>query len=253
MGPTLGRGRRGSQRLNPLVRLRLEKGAADCGFEMTPLERDGGLELRSARFPETVVVRTDDGAEFSLSASNPMLLDVPGVSPMGALQDYEALYDCLRQIAARARTLPDRVAEKFALATSGMPQTTEAERLVVERVGQNIFRAALLDYWQVRCCVTGLAVPELLRASHIKPWARCATDQERLDAFNGLLLAPHLDALFDAGLMTVDDDGSVRLARRLRFEDRVRLGVSTELRVSGLRNWHCQYLAFHREAVWRDA
>ena len=51
--------------------------------------------------------------------------------------------------------------------------------------------------------MTGLDVPELLRASHIKPWADCGTDAERLDVFNGLLLAPHLDAAFDAGFITI--------------------------------------------------
>jgi len=50
--------------------------------------------------------------------------------------------------------------------------------------------------------VTGLAMSKLLRASHIKPWAACAADAERLDVYNGLLLAPHLDALFDAGLIS---------------------------------------------------
>jgi hypothetical protein len=237
--------------VNPLVRLRLEKAAADCGFEMTPLERDGGLELRSARFPETVLVHTDDGTEFNLTASNPTLLDVQGASLMLSVPGYEALYRCLRQMAARARTLPDRVADKFAVATSGMPRATEAERLVIERVGQNIFRAALLDYWQGRCCVTGLAVPELLRASHIKPWARCETDQERLDVFNGLLLAPNLDALFDAGLMTVSDDGNVHISTALGATDRDLLGIPQSPKVRGLDSLHLRYLAFHRSEIWR--
>jgi len=61
----------------------------------------------------------------------------------------------------------------------------------------------LLDLWEGRCAVTGLAVPELLRASHIKPWADCETDAERLDVYNGFLLAPHLDAAFDLGFITV--------------------------------------------------
>ena len=50
-------------------------------------------------------------------------------------------------------------------------RTTEAERLVVQRIGQNIFRAALMDYWGGRCPITGITDPELLRASHIVPWA----------------------------------------------------------------------------------
>lgn len=115
----------------------------------------------------------------------------------------------LRAAAAHARTLPNRVADAFRRDTAGLPRSTEAERVVVQRVGQNLFRSALLDYWQGRCCVTGLAVPELLRASHIKPWAACESDNERLDVFNGLLLAPHLDALFDGGWVSFADNGKL--------------------------------------------
>jgi putative restriction endonuclease len=97
----------------------------------------------------------------------------------------------------------------FEKQTATLPRSTEAERVVVQRVGQGIFRAGLLEYWEGRCAITGLAVPALLKASHIKPWADCASDAERLDVFNGLLLAPHLDAAFDCGLITVADDGAV--------------------------------------------
>lgn len=62
----------------------------------------------------------------------------------------------------------------------------------MQRVGQDIFRQGLMECWESRCAITGLAIPELLRASHIKPWADCATDAERLDVYNGLLLAPIL-------------------------------------------------------------
>jgi hypothetical protein len=60
---------------------------------------------------------------------------------------------------------------------------------VRQRVGQEVFRAALIDYWGGACAVTGLALPEVLRASHSQPWADCTTDEERLDVFNGFLLA----------------------------------------------------------------
>ena len=55
--------------------------------------------------------------------------------------------------------------------------------MVRQRVGQNKFRDAMLDYWGGACAVTGVAIPEVLRASHAKPWAECGTDAERLDVF----------------------------------------------------------------------
>lgn len=84
---------------------------------------------------------------------------------------------------------------------------TEAERLVKQRIGQGIFRRALLHYWEGKCAVTGIAQTELLRASHVVPWAHCRSDAERLDSENGFLLAVHWDAAFDAGLVSFTDEG----------------------------------------------
>ncbi len=88
-----------------------------------------------------------------------------------------------------------------------MPQTTEVERLAVQRVGQDLFRSALEDYWGSSCPLTGVTDREMLRASHIRAWADCESDAERLDVFNGFLLAAHLDAAFDRQLMSLDASG----------------------------------------------
>lgn len=89
----------------------------------------------------------------------------------------------------------------------------------MQRIGQDIFREALLEFWNGRCPLTGIDEPLLLCASHIKPWADCATDAERLDVYNGLLLAANLDAAFDAGFLTFAAD--VRLSYRPAFPRRM--------------------------------
>jgi predicted restriction endonuclease len=94
------------------------------------------------------------------------------------------------------------------------------------------------------------AVPELLRASHIKPWAGCESDGERLDVFNGLLLAPHLDETFDRGCITVTDDGEIVVSERLDGPARSALGLARPLRVARLANEHCHYLNWHRNIVF---
>jgi putative restriction endonuclease len=83
----------------------------------------------------------------------------------------------------------------------------ETDRLSVikARVGQGEFRDRLLRRWR-GCAVTGIEAPELLRASHIKPW-RMSTNVERLHEFNGLMLLPQYDHLFDRGYITFDDTG----------------------------------------------
>lgn len=95
-------------------------------------------------------------------------------------------------------------------------------------------------------------MPELLRASHIKPWALCDTDEERLDVFNGLLLAPHLDALFDGGWMTVQPDGCLSFSTKLTAADRQHLGVVEGRVVVGLSEAHQHYLGFHRRSVFKS-
>ncbi len=233
--------------VNPIDQLRIEKAATDCGFEMTPVEHEGGLELRSARFPEAVLVRPGEAMSFTVMGPDRLLPNSTDEGGQITVEGFTALYEVLRTAAAHARTLPNRVADAFRRETDGMPRSTEAERVVVQRVGQDLFRAALLDYWQGRCCVTGLAVPELLRASHIKPWAACQTDNERLDVFNGLLLAPHIDALFDGGWISFSDDGLVLISEALSADAAARLGVRSDCMVEGLQPGHKQYLAHHRQ------
>lgn len=237
--------------MTPLDRLRLEKAAADCGFEMTALPHQDGLELRSARFPETVLVRVAGEKSFEVTASDPAILDQTASRAPLKVEGYGELYALLRTTAAHARTKPNRVADEFKKKTGTMPKTTQAERLVVQRVGQDLFRGALLDYWQGKCCVTGLDVPELLRASHIRPWAQCETDEQRLDVFNGLLLAPHVDALFDGGWLSFKDSGELLISPQFPQAAYAPAGIDSWWKAKGLTSNHRHYLAYHRAEVFR--
>ncbi len=88
--------------------------------------------------------------------------------------------------------------------------------------------------------------PELLRASHIKPWAG-SSDRERLDPFNGLLLAVHLDALFDRALMTFGDSGDAMVSDALSECDRAVFGLASALPKLLLSAAHLDYMRHHRE------
>ena len=136
----------------------------------------------------------------------PVDLDGPGIARF-RFASITALYAVMPRLYELAVSLPDAPLQEFLHRTKGMPKTTEAERLVVQRVGQNIFRDRLIDYWQGQCPLTGITDRALLRASHIIPWKDCTTDTERLDVHNGLLLSALWDAAFDRGLVTFNDSG----------------------------------------------
>jgi len=92
----------------------------------------------------------------------------------------------------------------------------ETRRVTVEaRIGQSFFRQSVLSAYEFKCCITGLAIPELLVASHIVPWR--ADPSNRLNPKNGLCLSAIHDRAFDLGLIAISDDLSLLLSSRLRY------------------------------------
>lgn len=168
------------------------------------------------------------------------------------LPTLTALYPVLRAVYRLALSLPDVPLVTFEAQTAALPKTTEAERLVVQRIGQNIFRAALLTYWHGRCPLTGITDPGLVRASHIKPWSACETDAERLDVHNGLLLSALWDAAFDQGLVTFADDGVPITSDALTAEARTELFVAGKV-LGGLTDEHRSQLSWHRRHVFQGS
>ena len=123
---------------------------------------------------------------------------------------------------------------------------TEQMALHKARIGQGRFRADLLDLWQGRCALTEVDMPELLRASHIKPW-RSSNNSEKLNAFNGLLLAVHLDALFDRLLITFQDTGEMVVSKRISLRNRELFGMMPVRRKLLLSAAHLQFMKDHQE------
>lgn len=250
--------------LTPVTITRLEKAATDNGFDLDLGRATDWLHFGSSQTSMRIWLTAVGESLFLVAASRADVLD--GLADLGvvftnplpsgaagarSVSEIAALHRLLRRAFQLSRTLPDELLHVFEAETAKLPRATEAERLVVQRVGQDIFRRGLLEYWDGRCAITGLAVPDLLRASHIKSWAHCDSDAERLDVFNGLLLGPHLDAAFDAGFITVAEDGAVVVSDTLPAEARALLGLDRPLKVRGLRHAHERYLPWHRAEVFR--
>jgi hypothetical protein len=164
-----------------VVRTEAQKAAWDNGFRLNRgVESGGWLRYASTtargdiwiagvgpRGPWLLSIdHPGVAAELATLPSSP--LPGPGLSTFG-FDTLTALHAALDRVYKLGVSLPDAPLVRFRVQTAGLPQKTEAERLVVQRIGQDIFRAALMDYWGGRCPITGITDPALLRASHIIP------------------------------------------------------------------------------------
>lgn len=127
------------------------------------------------------------------------------------------------------------------------PNETERKGLVTSRVGQGYFRQQIIQRWNGKCAVTGSELLSILIASHIIPWSD-ASDDERLDVDNGILLSPLYDALFDKHLISFDDEGNILFSSTMTAKRKYKLGLSEHVKIS-LNDGMQKYLARHREQL----
>lgn len=240
--------------LDIIVRVEAQKAAFDNGFRV-----DRGIEGPWLHFASTTargdiwITAPSSAGPWFLSLSHPGVAvefdggtsGGPGIATFSyaSLQD---LYDAIARAYRLGVSLPDAPLHTFQAKTHDLPRATEVERTVVQRVGQEIFRDALLQYWNECCPMTGITEPALLRASHIVPWSKCESDAQRLDVHNGLLLSSLWDAAFDSGLVSLSDDGDVLFSPKLSEPSRELLLAGAGTRLSGLTTRHKANLAVHR-------
>ena len=123
------------------------------------------------------------------------------------------------------------------------------------RVGQSFFRAAVLSAYNGQCCVTGLSEPKLLVASHIVPWR--VDKRNRVNPRNGLLLSALHDKAFDVGLITIDDNLTVRVSQKHPVLNDRFFSTSIEdydghpIRPPEKFGPDREFLAYHREHVFQ--
>lgn len=250
--------------MNALERTLIEKAGYDNGFENVLADAPGdAVRMASARHRAQVEVRLERGA-YALrilatlaSFADELARSFPAARQADGRfvgQGEAALAAMLRRAAVLALALPNQALQTYEaaarVALDALPASargTEAGRLVRQRIGQQTYRDALLDYWGGACAVTGIAVPAVLRASHAKPWADCASDAERLDVFNGFLLTANLDALFDRFLISFDAAGLLLVSDALPEPQRTALGLQASMRLRWVAPEHARYLDYHRE------
>lgn len=128
---------------------------------------------------------------------------------------------------------------------------TERDAVIKARVGQGPYRDSLFERWG-GCSVTDVTMKDVLTASHIKPWSRCETAEERISVANGLLLVPTLDRLFDRGLITFDENFKIRISSQVSLAHQRHFGIdpNTRLRLRDFDDLK-PFLRWHGEHVFK--
>jgi hypothetical protein len=134
-------------------------------------------------------------------------------------------------------------------ARTDIPETTR-EQLIDARRGQGRFRRSVAGVEKKGCRVTGVSQLTHLRASHIKPWCD-SDDHEKLDPYNGLLLSPHIDHLFDRGYISFKDEGDLLVSRVLKQSVLTAWGLAMPVNVDSFNPKQSHYLNFHRQKVFQ--
>ncbi len=130
---------------------------------------------------------------------------------------------------------------------------TEVDEILSGRIGQNVLRDYLLLKYK-KCVVTGIDIPELLVASHIKPWSECSDDEvERLDENNVLLLSVAIDKLFDRYFISFDAvDGHMLVSSKIDIQTLYKLGVNpATMSIPKPSSEQAAYLRYHNARLKR--
>ena len=127
----------------------------------------------------------------------------------------------------------------------------EKETLIKARVNQNEFRSLMLKKYHSACCLSMCSVhtPEMLIASHIKPWC-CCNSNEKVSPYNGLLLCPNHDHLFDKGYISFSDSGRILISSLLDNDNRMFLNIMDTMTID-ITEEMLPFLHYHRENIFR--
>lgn len=125
---------------------------------------------------------------------------------------------------------------------------SEKDAIVKARINQDKFRDRLLKKYG-KCCLCGIQNPDLLIASHLKPWSQ-SDKREKLDAGNGLLLCPNHDKLIDGGFVSFDNSGKIIISSKLSDIDRILMNIRDDMKIE-VTEENLTYVSYHREKIFK--
>lgn len=221
---------------------------ADDDWFMASISGSSTKVAVKSRGTDTLLAVSEHGVMERIGLKTAVLSLLPGMISAGIASNPAQLYKALHLLHSLQTHPATALSAEVEVRLAAIP-VTERTREVRQRIGQDVYRDALMDLWQGRCALSGEELPpSLLRASHAKPW-KCATDEERLDPFNGLLLAVHFDALFDRGWIAFGDEGELLVKDQLLSSARQIMSLKEGMRLRMLLPGHRRYLRYHRKNI----
>jgi len=140
---------------------------------------------------------------------------------------------------------------KAAEITANEEMSNEKKEINSARLGQGKYRQSILEEFPAGCVITKITDERLLIASHIKPWID-SDDNERVSRYNGLLLSPTFDKLFDQGFITFQNDGTVNTSPYISPLNWRKIGLQNNKTFDLKRNKHReQFLEYHRTNIFK--
>jgi|GEM_PF-482416 len=143
-------------------------------------------------------------------------------------------------------SLPDNTSQDIIDIIRSEEKERQKETLILARIGQGKYRTDLIKIWK-GCAISGYSDVSLLVASHIKPWSK-SNNKEKVDPYNGLLLLPNYDKLFDKGLISFDKSGSIMISKL--FADIEIFGIHNAMKIK-LKTDNERYMEYHRNHVFK--
>lgn len=220
----------------------------------SPVRPSAHMDQLGPRLPSRYAPLQPDGrglqGVYLTNLSEPLaqaLVDILGAEARSLVRGFQVNEQRSLQIAVGLVEWEEHQMNEIR-AAANIPETTR-QAVVLARRGQGLFKQRVMEI-EYKCRITGVNRPEHLRASHCKPW-RDASNEERLDGENGLLLTPTADHLFDRGFIGFEDNGDVLVSPVAHKESLKRMGldVSRNVNVGSFSNGQKRFLEFHRENV----
>ncbi len=185
-------------------------------------------------------LRSDDGKRYRESREPQKLSGEAQISN----EAVPTTIDWVEDATIESHPFAEELAQEVSILRDTGLSSTEKEALIVARRGRGIFRDKVLGV-EPCCRVTGVNDPNHLIARHIKPWSE-ASNVERLSENNGLMLAPHIDHLFDKGFISFMDNGDILVSPRCPDTMLAAFGISRQTNVGPFQIGQRPYLAYHR-------